>query len=518
MIANRDLETVSAAMAEHADQLLGVTPVGMPHHVGDSFIDRQHEGIGRLVVRAEFAARLPDHQADQPEQARVTGDPDFNLRDHPCAPTGGAPLSGKAHSITAPLVCLQRVAASRTRRVAFDILLRVERGRAHADTLLHSRPVQSLLTGERAFVTEAVLGCLRRQGEIDHLISQVASRSPGRMDPEVLVALRMGAYQLRFMRNIPDHAAVSQSVDLVKRARKGSAAALANAVLRHLPAAPEDSEAAVLNHPGWLVRRWRSRLGASACERLLDANLRRPQTYFRIPAPVDQGAVLARLEHAGLKAEPAGIPRAFRLVRGSAPAAAAAAGRALAFRDLNSQRVACLLSRRARSPVLDVCAAPGGKARQLAESGLVVAGDRRLARMRTLRRLGSEGLETVVMDAERPLPFQRRFKRVLIDAPCSGTGTLARNPEIKWRLRTSDLRDLQGRQERILENSLSALAPGGLAVYATCSLEPEENEDVVRAAIARRSGWSARRALATVPGTDPGDGFQAWTIRRPAAD
>ena len=221
------------------------------------------------------------------------------------------------------------------------------------------------------------------------------------------------------------------------------------------------------------------------------------------------------LETAGACAESTSFPGIYALTSGSASWAHRASGGAIRVQDINSQRVATLLAARPGSCVLDVCAAPGGKARLLAEIAPVVAGDRHLGRLRTLRSLGSDGISPVLLDAERRLPFARRFDRILVDAPCSGTGTLARNPEIKWRLCPGDIGNLQARQVRILKNALDALAPGGQLIYATCSLEPEENQDVVEAAVGGRSGWKTRRVLATVPGSDPGDGFQAWRIERP---
>ena len=333
----------------------------------------------------------------------------------------------------------------------------------------------------------------------------------------MLTALRLGAYQLRHMDGIPDHAAVSESVELVRQARKGSAAGLVNAVLRHLPPDPPTAEAARLCHPDWLRRRWQTQFGAGRCEALLNANLRQPEAYFRLLPAAEAPDVLARLERAGVSSEPTNLAGAYRLAQGSVPAARQAAGDALVFQDINSQRVAELLAGSPGSPVLDVCAAPGGKSRQLAEGAAVVAGDRRLKRLRAMRRLGSRGIQLLAMDAERPLPFRRQFERILVDAPCSGTGTLARNPEIKWRLKPDDLDSLGARQARILDNAMDALAPGGQLVYATCSLEPEENQHVVAKAVAARTGWKATRALWTIPGRDPGDGFQAWRILRPAA-
>lgn len=393
--------------------------------------------------------------------------------------------------------------------------LRIDRDAAYADELLHSGRMSKLGARDRAFVTELVMGSLRRRGELDALVSRTLRKPLRTVDPEVLAALRLGAYQLRYMEGVAAHAAVSESVELVKLARKRSAGGLVNAVLRRLPPSPPPDEAARLCHPAWLVNRWESTFGRVACSALLRSNLERPTTYFRIPAPAATEEPLLRLKDAGIGAEPMAVPRAFRLVSGNASEARSAAGTPLVFQDINSQRVGFLLDVQTNSRILDVCAAPGGKARLLAESAPVVAADRHLHRLRLLRRLGSRGIRMLALDAEQGLPFSRQFDRVLVDAPCSGTGTLARNPEIKWRLLPTDIAELQGRQARILGNALDAVAPGGMLVYATCSLEPEENEHVVEAAIRSRPGWKARRVLATLPGRDPGDGFQAWRIQRP---
>lgn len=409
------------------------------------------------------------------------------------------------------------MAASAARRAAFEALLRVDRDAAYSDEVLHSPRWDRLGPRERALLTELVMGVLRHRGELDHMISGRLRKPLRGVDLEVLASLRLGAYQLRHMRTVPPHAAVSESVELVKAARKASAAGLVNAVLRRLPPRPPPDEGLRLCHPEWLVGRWTEAFGPDACSALLAANLRPPAVYFRIPAPAAPQGVLAALERAGLAAEPTPVAGAYQLTKGSASEARRAAGDAIAMQDLNSQRVAALLQVRPRSRVLDLCAAPGGKSRLLADTAPVVAADRRLRRLRTMRRLGDRGIRLVLLDAERPLPLRARFDRILVDAPCSGTGTLARNPEIKWRLRPADLADLQARQERILRQAAQALEPGGVLLYSTCSLEPEENAQVVRSAIGGRRGWSARRALATVPGRDPGDGFEAWRIESPVA-
>lgn len=406
------------------------------------------------------------------------------------------------------------MAASAARRTAFKVLRRIDRDGARADELLHSERLDALDERERRFVTELVMGCLRHQGALDHLVARKLKRPLQKVDPEVLVVLRIGAYQLRFMDDVPPHAAVSEAVELAGFARKRSAGGLVNAVLRHLPPAPSASATARLCHPRWLASRWEAALGKAPCDALLEANLRPPARYFRVPAPIAPGPVLRTLREAGLEVAETPVPRAYALRTGSAARMRALVGPKVRFQDLNSQRSAILLEARPGSVVLDLCAAPGGKARLLAETAPVVACDRNLRRLRTMRQLGATGIRLLALDAERRLPFARSFERILVDAPCSGTGTLARNPEITWRLTPADLVDLQRRQVRILGNAMAALAPGGALIYATCSLEPEENEDVVEAAIGGRPGWKAERVLSTVPGRDPGDGFQAWRMER----
>jgi 16S rRNA (cytosine967-C5)-methyltransferase len=186
------------------------------------------------------------------------------------------------------------------------------------------------------------------------------------------------------------------------------------------------------------------------------------------------------------------------------------------IQDLGAQMIVPLLELTAEHRLLDVCAAPGGKAAQAAAiRGMakgIVAGDRHLHRLRVLRQLSAEPFDLVALDAEQSLPFQQKFDRVLVDAPCSGTGTLARNPDLKWRLKPDDITDLVGRQQRILANALAALAPDGIAVYATCSIEPEENRWVVEAVLAANPGWRVARTLDRLPGRDVGDGFFAAQI------
>lgn len=386
---------------------------------------------------------------------------------------------------------MPEAAVSPARGLAFDILRLVEGGGYAAD-LLAAR-ASGLPERDAALAETLVLGTLRYQGQLDWLIQHWGGRDPGRLDPEVRIALRLGIYQLRHLDRIPPHAAVHESVQLVKRAGKRSAAGLVNAVLRkvHRQPVPFADRATELSHPAWLLERWERRYGAEAAEAIARANLRPPDTYVRLPqgCPPPQDLVL----------EPTDVPGCYR-VRAGRP-------KGLRIQDIGSQAIVPLLEPAPGLSFLDVCAAPGNKTAQALEAGMrAVACDLHLSRLRRMKDLGCP---LVAADAAAGLPFRRRFDRILVDAPCSGTGTLARNPEIKWRLAPDRLAELHRLQVRLLREALKLLAPGGILVYATCSLEPEENEAVVEEVLGRPPDGTLRR----LPGRDPGDGFFAAVIR-----
>jgi 16S rRNA (cytosine967-C5)-methyltransferase len=243
-----------------------------------------------------------------------------------------------------------------------------------------------------------------------------------------------------------------------------------------------------LSTPGWLLERWKSQYGADMAAGIVRASLERPQRYIRVPSGATPPEGSAPMDVRGCFVLEAGEAGPFR------------------FQDIGSQAVVPLLDLRPGQTFLDVCAAPGNKTAQALESGVrAVACDLHLSRAKTLPPLG---IPVAVIDAQRGIPFSRKFDRVLVDAPCSGTGTLARNPEIKWRLQEDDIGDLQKRQIAILRNALGAVAPGGLLVYSTCSLEREENEDAIAA-----SGATIERTMQRIPGRDAGDGFFAAVLR-----
>lgn len=340
--------------------------------------------------------------------------------------------------------------------MAFEVLRRVESGAYASDLLAHAR---GLDTRDAGLATEIVFGCLRYKLQLDWMIGRLTNGR--KLDAEVSIVLRMGMYQLRYLERIPPHAAVSESVELMKRASKASAAPLVNAVLRKVnrnPVTWPDRET-WLSTPGWLLAHWDAQFGAEGAERIALEFLKPPENYM------------------------------------------ASTGR---MQDIGSQSIVPILEIEAGQTMLDLCSAPGNKTAQAIERGArVTACDLHLHRLRGMADLACD---RVVLDASKPLPFSRKFDRILVDAPCSGTGTLGRNPEIKWRLKTDDLADLQGRQRAILGNALGYLKPGGKLVYSTCSLEREENEDVIAAF---PGDWRVSRRT---PGADAGDGFFAAVL------
>ncbi len=377
---------------------------------------------------------------------------------------------------------------SPARQVAFDVLHRVEDG-AYACDLLIGTSI-GLESRNAGLAAEIVFGTLRFQAQLDYLMEYYSQRNTLRLDPEVRIALRMGIYQLRYLERIPRHAAVGESVELVKRARKRSAAGLVNAILRKVTRDPVvwPDRAIRLSHPEWLLTSWERQFGWETAERIAEAFLRPPETFVRISGPVPGGPEL----------EPAEIPGGYRIIGATPPGAR--------IQDIGSQSIVPLLDLKPGLKLLDLCAAPGNKTAQALESGVqVIASDIRVSRLRALDGMACERL---VLNAAQPLPFRDRFARILVDAPCSGTGTLGRNPEIKWRLRPQRVAELGRLQASILRNALPALAAGGVLVYSTCSLEREENEAVIEEVLGSSPVHLHRR----IPGVQPGDGFFAAVI------
>jgi 16S rRNA (cytosine967-C5)-methyltransferase len=344
---------------------------------------------------------------------------------------------------------------SPAREIAFRVLKRVHEGGYATDLLRRESGDQRDL----ALAESIVLGCLRYQSQLDHLIEVFSGRKQPKLDEEVRIALRMGIFQLRYLDRIPAHAAVTESVELVKLAHKRSAAGFVNAVLRKVNRNPVTwpDLATELSVPVWMFDRWQHQYGQEAIK-IARAALEEPETAINPDTGRQQ--------------------------------------------DPGAQSIVPLLAIEPGMTVLDLCAAPGNKTAQILALGAhVTACDRYIKRLAEV----PTQAQRVVLDAATALPFNLKFDRILVDAPCSGTGTLARNPEIKWRLRLADLPRFAQLQREILRRALENLKPGGRLVYATCSLEREENEDIV-------GGLAVSATHLRMPGRDPGDGFFAAVI------
>jgi 16S rRNA (cytosine967-C5)-methyltransferase len=380
---------------------------------------------------------------------------------------------------------------SAARQVAYDILQLVAEGGYASDLLLER--TRGINSRDAGLAAQLVFGCLRYQGQLDYLIRHYSGRRVEDVETVARVLLRLGIFQIRYLDRIPAHAAVHETVEQAKQYRR-AASGFVNAVLRKVKRTPVrwPDRAAALSCPEWLLEGWTSHFGRGLAERIAEAALLEPERYLRVPPG---GAAPA-----GLELAPTDIPGGFRI---------AGDARGVRLQDIGSQAIVPLLDLRPGLSFLDLCCAPGNKTVQALEVPLRgIACDVSWKRLREVPAV----CPRVVLDATAPLPFRQKFDRILIDAPCSGTGTLSRNPEIKWRVTPQEFLRMQDRQVRILRRGLDQLAPGGLLVYATCSLEKEENEDVVRLAAGSKPAWKVRSEQWRLPGRDPGDGFYAAVI------
>ena len=484
-------------------------------------------------------------------------------------------------------------AISPARKAAFAILLALARdlarenprGNLHAEALLQSDSNKKLSPADRHLATTLVLGVLRWQILLDDQL-KLFTKTRKKLDPEVSAALRMGAFQLRFLDRIPAHAAIDESVELTKQSGHRFASGLVNAVLRKFAAAaahPDESESSLKGtgfspyinsakdlgalapegtaaelalahaHPSWLVERWTEFYGLEAARAICRHGQTQPARTIRLADP----AAEKEMNDAGINLEPASILTAARtVVSGDITTTAAFREGRVRFQDEGSQLIAELaacstdLDQKVRS-IGDTCAAPGGKTLILAErnpEARILACESSPARFAelSLRLAAYSGRIECRLDDATALSEDSTFDLALADVPCSGTGTLGRNPEIRHRLRADDLLRQAQRQRAILAAALRAVRPGGHVVYSTCSLEPEENEQVVAAVLAEHpdarqislearitslaiagvltpSGAAQLRncltpagALRLLPGTLPTDGFfVALMVRMP---
>jgi len=436
----------------------------------------------------------------------------------------------------------------RPRVLAVELLARLEATDAWLTPLLDARLSESPFRDPRdaALLTELTYGATRRRLALDFALRGVSDRRLEALEDRVLAALRLGAYQLFYAR-IPARAAVAETVEAVKELGLSRAAGFVNAVLRKLAALPvqplppgepwAEHVAVRESHPRWLVERWRAAFGTEAAEAMLAADNVPPPLVVRVNSRrTSRDALAALLAEAGLDARPTGHSPA-GLVLASPGRVASVVGHSEGLWQVQDEAAQLVVHYAELPPgarALDVCAAPGGKACQLAERGPVVAMDLHPRKLETVgreaERLGLAGeVRLLAHDARLPFPQDLgRFDAVLLDAPCSGLGTLRRNPELRYRRTPDDILRLAALQAEMLANAATAVAPGGLLVYAVCSPEPEEGPEQVAAFLAGRADFAlappegparadcplVEGCLRTLPGPEGMDGFFAARLRR----
>lgn len=411
------------------------------------------------------------------------------------------------------------------RALATEILLKVDTRKAYADVLIdQTLRAQSWDERDRALLTELVYGSLRWRGKIDARLSEYLRRPLSENNPLIRNLLRLTCYQLLFLDKIPDYAAVNEAVELAKRYGGEKTAGFVNGVLRNFlrdrrrvaPAVNNEaieSLAADYSHPEWLVKRWREDFGVEAAKALMRANNEKSPLVLRANAlKCTRDELLRRFAEASISATPTPYAPQGICVQ-SAGSVANLPGFAEGLFQVqgeSSQLVALLLAPLPGERILDACAAPGGKSTYLAElmkeQGEVIAIDpsaRGCEKMReNIARLGLTSVRIVNADASRELTgaLGKPYDRILIDAPCSGLGTLRSHPEIKWHRNAGDIQRLSRLQAKILHRAVAYLKPRGVLVYATCTLTPEENALNVKSLLERHQEFELQDAARYLPG------------------
>ena len=422
------------------------------------------------------------------------------------------------------------------RRAAIDALTLIDAGNLDMGSAIARERAGLTDQRDRALLLEVVTGTLRMQAALDYQLSLRVKRPLIKLDAAVLRVLRMSAFQLIYLARLPASAVINDAVELTRRSGKSSAAGLTNAVLRALARDRESLSwpsrdnlleyfAVVHSHPGWLVKRWLDRYGESATEAWLEFNNEPAAMCLAVNRHLTTRAALAQeLAEAGVETEP--TERAaygLRVIKGRAMSTAAFTEGRFIIQDEASQLIGELVSPPEGAIALDLCASPGGKtiaiSAAIGAGGVVIASDVRPQRVRllarTLARCRVPNAKVVHVPAEGPLPFAPgTFDFVLIDAPCSGLGTVRRDPDIRWRRSADDLPGFAAAQRELLSRAAGLVKPGGRLLYSTCSSEPEENEDVVAAFLGGRTDFSQERSHCTLPFRDHLEAFFGAILRR----
>ena len=383
---------------------------------------------------------------------------------------------------------------------------------------------------DRALLLEIVTGTLRMRGAIDYQLAARSTRPLGKLDAAVLRVLRMSAYQILYQSRVPAPAIINDAVELTRRAGKSSAAGLVNAVLRKLSRERDqltwpDDLAVVHSHPRWLIDRWIDRHGRDATEAWLTFNNRAPSLCLAVNRTrLSRDDLAKELAEAGVTTEPtARAHHGLRVIEGHPLRLDAFKDGRFIVQDEASQLIAELVDVTPGARILDLCASPGGKTLTLSaatgQAGSVIACDVRPHRVRllarTIARCRLANVQVVHVPADGALPFRHSsFDAILIDAPCSGLGTVRRDPDIKWRRSADDLPRFAAAQRDLLTRAADLVTPAGMLVYSTCSSEPEENEQVVTAFLDQRRDFRRERTHETLPFRDGLEAFYGVVLRR----
>lgn len=431
------------------------------------------------------------------------------------------------------------------RLAAFEILQKIEREKAFSSVLLPLYE-ENLEAKDRALCHELTLGVLRKLIYLDRIIEKLSNKKAKKLDTAVLISLRLGLYQLLFLDKIPVYSAINDSVNLVKRAGKTSASGFVNAILRR---AARESDFAFefsdeiekisveTSHPRWLIEKWIEQFGFEEAEKLARANNEAPELALRFTLKTGEKTRQILNQSGSFIEKSEFVENCFRVNRMTFALQELAEKGEIYFQDEASQMVAAAVDLKENENLFDVCAAPGSKTTlvssrfKVQNSKLIVAGDLYRHRVEILKNncmnQGADFVQILQYNAEESLPFaDSSFDVVLLDAPCTGTGTIRHNPEIRYFLRKEDFAELSSKQLAILQNASKLVKAGGRLIYSTCSLEPEENEAIIEKFLAENSNFgktapnvprrflTAENFARTFPSRDGMDGFFIAELRR----
>lgn len=387
--------------------------------------------------------------------------------------------------------------ARSARELAVQLLLRIELGGAYADRLLSSRNVSELTPLDRSFVRELVLGVLRWKGRLDHIIDSYYTGSKKILQPEIRMIVRLGLFQMMFLDSVPEWAAVDESVSIAGKTHGKKTAGLVNALLRRFSRegepklkSPDSAEKLSIQQsfPQWIVTRWISSFGRETAERIIKAGNQKHPVSVRVNSlKIDQQLFEERFSTEGFTLAPvSGFPGYYNVLKSNGLFETPLFQNGLfAVQDTAAGMASLLLSPESGETILDLCSAPGGKATHIAEimgdTGRIDAVDNNPKRLKLVyeaaERLGLKSIRCIEGDA---VSFRGEngeyYDRVLCDVPCTGTAVFSKRPDMKWRRNEEDIARLSLLQREILGNAASLVKPGGIIVYSTCSLEPEEND------------------------------------------